>query len=97
MRTLWIHQRERILALADLVGKSDALMLGEPSMRRAFLGNVRFDVPWNEEVDQGLALGSLELPAADRIALRMMQYLPDWVLRIGGAPGKFAAASVTMA
>ena len=29
----WVHQRERVLALADLVGRADALMLGVPSMR----------------------------------------------------------------
>ncbi|MGA2259299.1 MAG: hypothetical protein ABSG53_31890, partial [Thermoguttaceae bacterium] len=88
VRTIWIHQHERVLVLADLVGRADALMLGEPSMRHAFLDNVRFDAPRNAEVDEGLSLASLELPLADRIALRMMRYLPDWLLRLGGASGK---------
>jgi hypothetical protein len=92
VQTIWIHQRERVLALADLVGRADALMLGEPSMRLAFLDNIRFDTKWNAEVDEGLSLASLELPVGDRIALRMMRYLPNWLLRLGGAPRKFAAA-----
>jgi len=40
-----------------------------------------------------LPLGSLELPLADRLALRILPYIPNWVLRFGGARWKFAAAS----
>jgi len=93
IRTTWIHQHERVLALADLVGKADALMLGEPFMRRAFLANVRFDAPWNAQVDHWLSLGSLELSTADRLALRVVRFIPNWMLRLGGVAGKFAAAA----
>src|SRR5438477_2276967 len=37
VRTLWIFDRDRLARLADVIGRSDALMFGEPSMRRAFL------------------------------------------------------------
>ncbi len=93
LRIAWIHQRKHILSLADIIGKADALMLSEPSMRRAFLDNIRFDVPWNAEVDEGLSVASLELSAFDRIALRTMRHMPNWLLRLGGAAAKFAAAA----
>lgn len=92
INSIWIHERERVLALADLVGRADSLMLSVPSMRGAFLNNVRFDVSWDSVVDEGLSLGSLEIPATDRLALRVIRYLPDWLLRLGGAASKFAAA-----
>ena len=93
LRIAWIHRAKHILSLADIIGKADALMLSEPSMRRAFLDNIRFDVPWNAEVDEGLSVASLELSAFDRIALRTMRHMPNWLLRLGGAAAKFAAAA----
>jgi hypothetical protein len=92
LRTIWIHQRDRVQALADLVGRSDALMLGEPYIRNAFLKNVRFDARWDAKVEKWLPLGSLELPTLDRIALRLVRFLPNWLIHLSGAPRKFDVA-----
>jgi nitroreductase len=90
VRTAWIVDRERIEALAPLIGQADALMFGEPSMRRAFLSKVRFDAPPDAPVAEGLSMASLELTAADRLALRLMPKLPDWLLKLGGVSRVFA-------
>ena len=87
----WVVERDRIGALADLIGRADALMFGEPTMRLAFLAKVRFDAPADEAVREGLSLGSLEVSGADRVALRAMRHTPDWVLRAAGAGRVFAA------
>jgi nitroreductase len=93
VRTHWIHQRDRIDSWASLVGRADALMFGEPSMRRAFLKNIRFDAPWDAEVEEGLPLASLELSAADRVGLRMMARIPDWLFKAAGVKRKFCATA----
>jgi hypothetical protein len=59
-------------------------------MRRAFLGKVRFDEPPDASVAEGLSMASLELTAADRLALRLMPRLPDWLLKLGGVGRVFA-------
>lgn len=89
--THWIAGTERIAALAKLIGRADALMLGDPSMRRAFLGNVRFDQPAAAAVEEGLSLASLELSFSDRIMLRMLPCLPNGLLTALGARRAFAA------
>jgi hypothetical protein len=88
--THWIIDRDRVKILADLVGCADALMVSEPSMRRAFLSKVRFDAPPTAAVDEGLSLGSLELSGIDRLALRAIPRIPDWVLKIVGVGRVFA-------
>ncbi len=93
IRVCWIYDRPRLDALASLIGRADGLMLSEPSMRRAFLANVRFDLPPNVEAQEYLPLGSLELPFFDRTALQYMSYFPDSLLRLGWARRKFAGAS----
>jgi nitroreductase len=90
-RTAWVVGPDRLAAWAELIGRADGVMFGEPAMRRAFLANVRFDAAPGAAVDEGLSLGSLELSAADRAALRVMRRLPDGVLRVGGASRVFAA------
>jgi hypothetical protein len=91
VRTIWITERNRLPAIARTLGQADALMFGEPSMRRAFLKNVRFDAPPTAEVDQGLSLASLELSWFERQALPSMKWLPNWLVRYGGGLGTFAA------
>lgn len=91
IRTHWIAERGRLSAFSSLIGAADARMFGDPAMRRAFLSKVRFDRPAGECVTEGLSLASLELTFADRVALRMMPRLPDWLLRIGGIGRVFAA------
>jgi hypothetical protein len=87
----WVVDRQRLAALADLIGRADAAMFGEASMRRAFLHNVRFDAPPGAEVEEGLSLASLEVFGKDRLALRMMPWVPGWLLRLGGGLRAFAA------
>ena len=87
--TRWVVGTDRLKALAVPIGRSDGLMFGDPTMRRAFLGNVRFDRPAAEAVEEGLSLDSLELSGADRLALRVMRRTPDPVLKLGGASSVF--------
>ncbi len=90
IHTHWIHDRRQLASLASLVSRADALMFGEPSMRHAFLSNVRFDQPCSAEVDQGLSLNSLEVSAVQQIGLRIMARTPDRLLRLTGAMRIFA-------
>jgi hypothetical protein len=89
--THWVVGAERLKMLGELIGRADGTMFGEPSIRHAFLANVRFDAPAGEAVDEGLSLDSLELSASDRLALRMMKHIPDWFLKLAGASRVFAA------
>ena len=68
-------------------------MFGEPSMLRGFLENVRFDQPSDSDVEKGLSIGSLEVGMADRVALRMLRFAPDWLIRLGAVSGKLKAAA----
>jgi nitroreductase len=91
VRTCWVVGRDRLGALAPLVGQADALMFGEGSMRRAFLSKVRFDLPPDEPAEEGLSLGTLEASRADRVALRLLPRLPDWLFAFSGARWSFAS------
>lgn len=90
VRTHWITGTERLAALATLIGHADARMFGDPSMRRAFLCNVRFDKPADALVEEGLSLASLELSLADRAVLRLLPWFPNWLFQLG-AVRAFAA------
>ena len=76
----------RLATLAEIVGRADEVMFGAPTMRRAFLANVRFDAPFDAEVEEGLSLASLELSIANRLALRILPSLPQWTVRLMGIP-----------
>jgi hypothetical protein len=89
--THWIASKERVVSLAGVIGQADALMFGDPTMRHAFLENVRFDEPPDAQVSEGLCLAALELSGPDRLALRMMKRTPDWLLKAGGSARIFAA------
>jgi hypothetical protein len=91
--THWVSGRERIAVWAEVISEADAWMFGDPSMLAAFMSNVRFDAPVMAEVDQGLSLGSLEISAPQRVALRLMRIMPNWLLKLGGAKRVFAAAA----
>ena len=93
VRTHWIDDRTRLGPLASLIGRADALMLGEASIRRDFIGSVSFDAPSDTVVKEGLPLESLELSALDRIGLRLMPHIPDFLLKMLGARRLFAAAA----
>src|SRR5262249_55019773 len=86
--TYWIFDENRLPELAGLIGRADAVMFGDPSVRRAFLANIRFDKPPDARVEEGLSQASLEPSVLDRLALRMMPQLPNWVMKLG-ARGMF--------
>ncbi len=78
----WITAPDQQEMLANLIARGDASMFREPSMRQAFLHNIRFDLPPDAPADEGLSLGSLEIAYADQLALRAMRYMPDLLFRI---------------
>jgi nitroreductase len=89
--THWIPAGDRIARLARLIGRGDAAMFGDASMRRAFLSKVRLDVAGGERVTAGLSASALELSAMDRLAIRAIRRMPDqWFKRLG-VPRIFAA------
>jgi hypothetical protein len=90
-RAHWIVDHSRLGAWAGCIARADATMFGEASMRRAFLANVRFDQAADAAVDEGLSLASLELSTKDRVALRVLRWLPDWLVKAARATQKMAA------
>jgi hypothetical protein len=91
--THWVLGPERLAPLADLIGRADATMFGEPSMRHAFLAKVRFDLPPATEAEEGLPLASLELSGGDLVGLKMMRWMPNWLLHLAGGMRTFAKAT----
>ena len=91
VRTHWIVGADRLAKLARLIGRADATMFGEASMRRAFLSKVRLDAAPGEAVADGLSPSSLELSAFDRWALRAIKRAPDRWLKLVGVSRVFAA------
>jgi nitroreductase len=87
--THWIVGEDRLKPLAEVIGRADAAMFGEPSMRRAFLSKVRFDLPPGATAEDGLPLASLEASRMDRFALRLMPWLPNWLLKFSGGLSVF--------
>jgi nitroreductase len=90
VRTRWVTGADRLKQLAELIGRADATMFGEPSMRAAFLAKVRFDAPADAEVEEGLPLNSLVLSRGDRLALKVMRRVPGWLLKLAGGLKAFA-------
>jgi len=98
VRTFWICDRARIIALASLIARADKLMFGEASMRRAFLAKIRFDdKTGGEPAREGLTPASLELTAFERFALRLLPSIPSWFLRLTGGLRAFAVKARKLA
>ena len=89
--THWICGQDRVSGLAGVIGRGDAIMFGERSLRGAFLSNVRFDAPYHAEVEEGLSLACLEASAAERIGMRTLFRGADWILKGTGATRIFAS------
>jgi hypothetical protein len=94
--TYWIADRGQIETLAQFAGRADALLFGEDSMRRAFLGNLRFDLPAGASADRGLNLGSLDISSVERLTLRALRFTPNWAFRLTPAPHMFASYSARL-
>src|SRR5207249_6796241 len=84
--THWIYGPERLSQLASVLGRADGLMYGEKSRRRTILSHVRFDAAYDAEVEDGLSVASLEVSAAELIAMRTMFGGPNWLFKLSGAP-----------
>jgi len=89
----WIADARMINSLSGLIGRADAIMFGEPSMRRAFLENVRFDLPVDALASEGLPLAALEVSAPARLGLRMLPLIPGALFTISGTAKMLGAKS----
>lgn len=76
-----VVSRDEIAQWAAAIGQADAAMFGQPEFLRAFLDNVRFDLPPNTVCDEGLALGTLGLSAIDQALLPAIRHTPAWLIR----------------
>lgn len=94
--THWITGPERLAAFAPLIGRADATLFAVPAMLAAFLRKVRFDVPPDAHVDDGLSTASLEFSAANRILLRALPWLPHGLLKAMGAFRQMRARSINL-
>lgn len=93
----FIPRGDAFSTLVDLVSQADAQMFTIKAVRDAFLKNVRFDQPATSVVDFGLSLGSLEVAKPEQLALRMMRFTPDTVLRAFGAGRVFKQTATSLA
>ena len=94
---IWVFDDSDRSDLCRMISEADSIMLSNESIRKAFLSKVRFDVPVNAVVEEGLSLGTLELSMPDRIALRMMRWTPQRVLQLFGIRSKLNAAARRLA
>jgi len=78
---IWVTDRSLLRELAIAIGRADAEMFGRAAFFRAFVSNVRFDLPPCVAADEGLCVGSLELTAFERRVLPMLRHAPDILLR----------------
>jgi nitroreductase len=90
-RCCWLADRSSIETLATLIGRADAIMFSEPSMRRSIFSNVRFDLPPDAEAEEGLPVAALELSVSERMVLPFLKDVPNTVFKISSAPLMFAA------
>ena len=90
IRCRWIVHRPDLRQWADFIARTDAILLADPAIREAFLGNVRFDASSHASVAEGLSLAALELSRLDRLALRTLRRLPQWLVLRCGVPRLFA-------
>jgi hypothetical protein len=77
----FICQGADLREFANAIGRADGRMFANPTILRAFLGNVRFDQPDDAAVDEGLPIGSLELSRMERFALPHLRRLPAVIVR----------------
>ncbi len=81
IKLVCITNRKELQDLSRVIGIADALMFGQSKFLRAFLANVRFDLPVNQPATEGLPLGSLEISAFERKFLKASRFFPDRVLK----------------
>ena len=89
----WICDRAQMDALARLAMRADVLLYGERSMLRAFLDNVRFDLPPSAPADRGLSLGTLGASAFELLTLRFLKLTRGALFNCTPGPRIFARYS----
>jgi hypothetical protein len=77
----WVTKPDVIRNIANAVGQADAAMFGRPAFFKAFLSNVRFDLPFDAPAEEGLCTGALELLALERRVLPLLSRAPNAILR----------------
>jgi nitroreductase len=90
VRTHWFG-RERLRPLGPLIEEAEALFYANARLRELTLKTIRFDVRDREEVAHGMAVGSLELSAADRITVDALRHTAQDRLAATGAPQRMGA------
>jgi len=83
VRAHWFG-RERVRAMAPFLEEAETLYYGHARLRELTLQSIRFDVRDREEVTHGLSVGSLELSAAERVAMDALRHAPDGALAVTG-------------
>ena len=78
----WITGRENMRAVSRDIARADAKMFGQPEFLRAFLENVRFDLPANAVAKEGLSVGSLEVSAFESWLMPRLSNMPGWLLNL---------------
>jgi hypothetical protein len=89
-RTHWFG-RERVRVLGPLLEEAEVLYYGIPRLRALGLRAIRFDVRDRGEVSHGLSLASMELSAAERLAIDALRHTPGDGLAPAGALQKMGA------
>ena len=78
---IWVTHQDSLREIAIAIGRADAEMFGRAAFFRAFLSNVRFDLPLRAAAEEGLCVGSLELSVLERRVLPMLRHAPGAFLR----------------
>lgn len=78
---VWVTDRGHLREMANAIGRADAEMFGRAAYFRAFLSNVRFDLPFDAAAEEGLCVGSLELSAFERRVLPLLSHVSAAFLR----------------
>jgi nitroreductase len=87
LRAIWVCERKRVDELARLYRRGDAILFGERAMRRAFLSHLQVGA---RPAARGLPMRALETSLLERLALRTVRRLPDWIMPAGLAGLPFA-------
>ncbi len=79
--TAWVSEPDVLKQIASCVAACDAILFGEPRFFRAFINNIRWDLPDGEIATEGLAVGTLGLSGIERTILPLLGRAPGWLLR----------------
>jgi nitroreductase len=90
VRVHWFG-RERVRVMGPLLEEAETIFYGLSQLREKTLQTIRFDVRDREEVTRGLSVGSLELSAADRVAIDVLRQTPQERLAATGAAQRMGA------